>query len=56
MSQKRMMSKQQRLYHEYSNKEKVKDELVELAKASKEITEQTERLTTFDPHRFSYYN
>ena len=55
MSQKRMMSKQQRLYHEYNNKEKVKEELIEL---SKDIREYEERTGTppFNPHRTSYYN
>ncbi len=32
MSKKRGMSKQQRLYYEYQNKEKVKEELVEYIK------------------------
>ena len=30
MSQKRIMTKRERLYHEYNNKEKVKEELIEL--------------------------
>lgn len=32
-----MMSKQQRLYYEYSNKEKIKQELVEMHKQTHEI-------------------
>jgi|TARA_B110000503_G_scaffold29014_1_gene46458 hypothetical protein len=56
MSVKRGMSKQQRLYHEYNNREKVKEELEELVKDSKEISDRTERFTSFDPHRTSYYN
>ena len=37
MSQKRMMSKQQRLYHEYNNKEKVRQELIEMIKQEREM-------------------
>jgi hypothetical protein len=37
MSKKRMMSKQQRLYYEYSNKERVRQELVEMLKQTHEI-------------------
>jgi len=36
MSKKRMMSKQQRLYYESANKERVKQELVEYVKQVKE--------------------
>jgi Icc-related predicted phosphoesterase len=36
MSKKRMMSKQQRLYYEYANKEKVRQELIEYIKQEKE--------------------
>jgi hypothetical protein len=36
MSKKRMMSKQQRLYYEYSRKERVREELIEFVKQSKE--------------------
>ena len=46
MSKKRMMSKQQRLYYEYANKERVQKELVEYYKQLKEIQ---------DKYR-SYYN
>ena len=56
MSNKRMMSKQQRLYHEQNNKEKVQKELEEMAKASNEIQNQRTSLSAFDPHRNSYYN
>jgi hypothetical protein len=34
MSQKRTMTKLERLYHEYNNKEKVKEELIELSKST----------------------
>jgi len=37
MSKKRMMSKQQRLYYESANKERVKQELVEYVKQLREI-------------------
>ena len=36
MSKKRMMSKQQRLYYESANKERVKQELIEYVKQQKE--------------------
>jgi len=55
MSQKRTMTKRERLYHEYNNKEKVKEELIEL---SRNVREYEEKVITssFDPHRTSYYN
>jgi hypothetical protein len=55
MSKKRMMSKQQRLYYEYSRKEKVEEELIEL---SRNVREYEQKVTTssFDPHKTSYYN
>lgn len=56
MSNKRMMSKQQRLYYEQNNKEKVQKELEEMAKTSKEIERKTAITSTFNPHRNSYYN
>lgn len=56
MSAKRGMSKQQRLYHEYNNKEKVREELIELSKQTREIEDLTQKFTNFDPHRFSYYH
>ena len=37
MSKKRGMSKQQRLYYEYQNKEKVRQELIEYIKQSREL-------------------
>jgi hypothetical protein len=37
MSKKRMMSKQQRLYYEYSRKERVREELIEYVKQIKEL-------------------
>lgn len=37
MSKKRMMSKQQRLYYEYSRKERIKEELIEYVKKTREI-------------------
>ena len=55
MSNKRMMSKQQRLYYEHNNKEKVQKELEEMAKVTNEIQKQKTTLTSFDPHRNSFY-
>lgn len=55
MSNKRMMSKQQRLYYEQNNKEKVQKELEEMAKTSKEM-EKRATISPFDPHRNSYFN
>jgi nicotinamide mononucleotide adenylyltransferase len=37
MSKKRMMSKQQRLYYESANKERVRQELAEYAKQIREV-------------------
>ena len=37
MSKKRGMSKQQRLYYEYQNKEKVRQELIEYVKQQREL-------------------
>ena len=37
MSKKRMMSKQQRLYYEFQNKERVKQELIEYVKQVNEL-------------------
>ena len=56
MSKKRGMSKQQRLYYEYQNKDKVKQELQEMAKVTNELQKQKTSILTFDPHRNSYYN
>jgi hypothetical protein len=55
MSQKKVLSKRQQLYYEYLNKDKIKQELVELAKQTKEIEYLSESFTTFDPHRISYF-
>jgi len=56
MSAKKEMTKRQRLYYEHNNKEKVKEELAELAKQTREVEDLTIRFTTFDPHRTSYFN
>ena len=37
MSNKRGMSKQQRLYYEYANKERVREELIEYVKQLREL-------------------
>ena len=51
-----MMSKQQRLYHEQNNKERVQKELIEMAKQTREIERKTTILSTSDPHKNSYYS
>ena len=56
MSQKRGMSKQQRLYYEQNNKDKVREELQEIMKHEKEINDKRVTVVTFDPHKNSYYN
>jgi hypothetical protein len=56
MSAKKEMTKRQRLYYEYNNKDKLKEELAELAKQTREVEDLTTRFTTFDPHRTSYYH
>jgi hypothetical protein len=51
-----MQSKQQRLYYEQNNKEKVRQELEEMAKQTMEVERKSATISTFDPHRNSYYN
>jgi hypothetical protein len=55
MSAKRGMSKQQRLYYEYNNKEKVLRELEDKAKDLRDM-EEKEVMSSFDPHRISFYD
>ena len=40
MSKKRMMSKQQRLYYEYANRDRVRKELAEYAKQQQDIEDK----------------
>jgi len=54
MSKKRMMSKQQRLYYESANKERVKQELAESVKQEKEVGKK-EIYKSYNPHESSYY-
>ena len=49
MSKKRMMSKQQRLYYEYANKDRVRQELVEYLKQQKEF-DDSQKLD-FNPYK-----
>ena len=42
MSKKRGMSKQQRLYYEYQNKDKVRQELIEYVKQQRELEQLRE--------------
>ena len=44
MSKKRGMSKQQRLYYEYQNKDKVREELIEYNKQVREVERYKEYL------------
>ena len=55
MSKKKEMSKRQRLYYEYQNKEKVRQELAELTKQIKEVEDKKLSVTSFNPHQSSYY-
>jgi len=54
MSKKRMMSKQQRLYYESANKEKVRQELAEFVKQEKQI-DKMDILKPYNPHESSYF-
>lgn len=55
MSKKRMMSKQQRLYYEQNNKQKVQQELVEIAKQIREVQQINVASSPFNPHQISYF-
>ena len=52
MSQKRGMSKQQRLYYEYQNKDRIKEQLQELAKLEKDYN-TAEIYKPYNPHENS---
>ena len=54
MSKKRMMSKQQRLYYESANKERVRQELAELVKQEKQI-DKTDLYKLYHPHESSHF-
>lgn len=54
MSKKRMMSKQQRLYYEYQNKERIKHELAEMVKQEKQI-DKSDIYKSYNPHDSSYF-
>jgi hypothetical protein len=54
MSKKRMMSKQQRLYYESANKEKVKQELAESVKQERD--KHIDFVKAYNPHESSYFN
>ena len=49
-----MQSKQQRLYYEQNNKEKVRQELEEMVKQEKE-TDKCNLYRSYNPHDSSYY-
>lgn len=49
-----MMSKQQRLYYEQNNKERVKKELEEYAKTCREHQENSIG-SPFNPHEYTYF-
>jgi hypothetical protein len=54
MSKKRGMSKQQRLYYEYQNKERVRQELADIVKQEKEIN-TSDIYKSYNPHDTSYF-
>jgi hypothetical protein len=54
MSKKRGMSKQQRLYYEYQNKDRIKEQLEEIAKQEQEIHNRDAR-KSYNPHENSYF-
>jgi len=54
MSKKRGMSKRQRLYYEYQNKDKIKEQLQEYAKQEQEIKKQ-DLHKSYNPHENSFY-
>jgi hypothetical protein len=56
MSIKRGMSKQQRLYYEHNNKEKLLQELQDKAKETRNYEDIVAVISPFDPHRNSFYN
>jgi hypothetical protein len=55
MSVKRGMSKQQRLYYEHNNKEKVLRELEDKSKETRNYEDMVV-ISPFDPHRNSFYD
>jgi hypothetical protein len=54
MSKKRGMSKQQRLYYEYQNRDKVRQELFEFVKQERS-TEKNSLQKSYNPHESSYF-
>lgn len=54
MSKKRGMSKQQRLYYEYQNKDRIREQLQEIAKQEKELSKQ-DLHKSYNPHENSYF-
>ena len=49
------MTKRQRLYYEYQNKDRVRAQLQEIAKIEKEI-DKSELHRPYNPHENSYYS
>ena len=54
MSAKRGMSKQQRLYYEYQNKDRIREQLQELAKEEQEHLKK-EIQKSYNPYENSYF-
>jgi hypothetical protein len=54
MSKKKEMTKRQRLYYEYQNKEKIRQELVELVKQEKDA-QKNNIYKSYNPHDNSYF-
>ena len=50
------MSKQQRLYYEYQNKDRIKEQLQEIAKVTREVEDKRHTTVSFNPHQNSYFN
>jgi hypothetical protein len=55
MSKKRGMSKQQRLYYEYQNKDRIREELIEIVKVTRELEQRNIINSSTNPHTNSYY-
>jgi hypothetical protein len=54
MSKKKEMTKRQRLYYEYQNKDRIRQELAEFVKQEK-IIEKTDLHKSYNPHESSYF-
>jgi hypothetical protein len=55
MSQKKGMSKRQRLYYEYQKRDQVQQQLAEYAKIEHEIQREQLQKPSYNPHGNSYF-